>query len=304
MRTQAVAPASAGLSARHRFVGKTLGRRRLRAMVVAGLAVVAAVAFLVARGGSPRGVPPRVGPNSWRLIFDATFTGRSLNTALWHTCYDFGACQIVHNGEYEWYVPHGVAVRGGTLVLTARAHKVHGQPLSSGMIQSNGRFDFEYGYVEIRAKVPSGFGTWPALWLLPEDGQWPPEIDIMEYWGWSPNQIRESLFPPGDKTGLHHTVDVPHITAGYHTYAVDWEPHEISWYVDGQLEYQLHDSIAMPMYPIANLAASAPPTGPASRTFPASFEVQYIRVYQHPGVGKYQCVGGCTVPNDADVGGP
>jgi beta-glucanase (GH16 family) len=258
----------------------------LRAVTFATLALVAimATASNNARAQSAGGR---------RLIFDATFGGHTLDTALWHTCYASGTCRIATNPEYEWYQRSGVSVAAGVLSLTARAQETHGEPFSSGMIQSNGRFDFEYGYIVVKAKIPAGYGTWPALWLLPADGAWPPEIDIMEYWGWAPDQIRESLFTPEDPFGVHHVVDVAGLTAGFHTFAVDWEPGVVSWYLDGHLEFSLHQDIDMLMYPIANLAVSAPPSELTSGTFPATFQIKYIRVYQYPGVGSYVCSSGC-----------
>jgi beta-glucanase (GH16 family) len=233
-------------------------------------------------------------PGGLRLVFDASFTGHSLDTALWRTCYDYDACRISTNEEFEWYQASSDTVSSGLLSLTARAQPTNGQPFSSGMIQSNGRFDFMYGYVEVKAKIPPGYGTWPALWLLPAGGGWPPELDIMEYWGWSPGQIRESLFLPGDPLGIHHIVDVPDVAEGFHTFAVDWEPGVISWYVDHRLEFQLRENLHTLMYPIANLAVSAPPSILTRRTFPASFQIAYIRVYQHPGVGTHVCTADCV----------
>ncbi len=215
-----------------------------------------------------------------RLVFDATFTGHVLDTALWRTCYDYDTCRIASNPEYEWYVPAADRVAGGLLSLTATRQQTHGEPFSSGMIQSNGRFDFLYGEVVVRAKVPAGYGTWPALWLLPADGSWPPEIDILEAWGWTPDEIRESLFTPGDDAGVHRDVAVPGLSSGFHNFAVDWEPGVISWFIDGRLELRLDADVDTPMYPIANLAVSAPPSDLTSGVFPTSFEIKYVRVYR------------------------
>jgi len=260
--------------------------------LVLALAVCGATIAALATAGFGEVRAASVSPFG-RLVFNGTFPGRSLNTSLWRTCYDFGSCRIPTNAEYEWYAPSGVSVANGTLELTARQQTTKGEPFSSGMIQSNGRFEFKYGYVEIRAKVPSGYGTWPALWLLPADGSWPPEIDIMEAWGSSPDEIRQSLFTPLDRAGIHHTVVVPRLSSAWHTFGLDWEPTTLSWYVDGRLEFRLDASIDTLMYPIANLAVADPPSPLTAHTFPASFQIEYIRVYQHSGVGQLRCTAGC-----------
>jgi beta-glucanase (GH16 family) len=164
------------------------------------------------------------------------------------------------------------------------------------MVQSNGRFDFTYGIVEVRAKVPPGTGTWPAIWLVPENLSWPPEIDIMEYWGDQPDQVRVSLHYGADDQVDDKVLTSPDFADQYHDYAVDWQPGEISWYIDGKLVYRVDERVSQPMYPIMNLAVADPPT-PAASTFPATFDIEWIRIYQQPGVGSAACrLASCTVP--------
>lgn len=266
-----------------------------RRLVLLALAVlVAAIVLPLVLISPSRRVGPKGVPGNWQLVFDATFSSSTLDSSLWKTCYDDGTCRIPTNPEYEWYLPSQDKIVGHDLVLSATKRAAHGQPYTSGMIQSNGRFDFLYGDISIRAKVPAGYGTWPALWLIPADGQWPPEIDLMESWGSRPDVIRESVFTPDDVSGIHHNVFVKGLSAGFHTFSVDWEPGVISWYVDGHLEFQDHVSVSQPMYPVANLAVSAPPGPRSARTFPASFEISSIKVFQHPGVGTVLCRDGCT----------
>ncbi len=162
--------------------GAHRGHRAVGAGAVAAL--VAGLLSCILTGPAVTGAAARhAAAGGFRLVFDATFPSPTLDTALWHTCYDFGACRISTNTEYEWYVPSADTVSGGHLVLTATEQETDGQPYASGMVQSNGRFDFLYGRIVVVAKVPAGYGTWPALWLLPADGAWPPEIDIMEACG-------------------------------------------------------------------------------------------------------------------------
>lgn len=223
----------------------------------------------------------------WRLLLNATFGGSRLDTSLWHTCYGWG-CTIATNPEDEWYQAANDAVHGGLLTLTAKRQQSHGRAFTSGMIQSNGSFDFRYGVIEVRAKVPEGNGTWPAIWMVPANQSWPPEIDLMELWGNEPGQVRVSLhFGTNDQVD-DRLVNGGPFTAGFHTYAVDWEPNGISWYIDGHLVYHTATSVSAMMYPIVNLAvASAPP--PTLSSFPARMQVQWVRVWQHPGIGASSC---------------
>ncbi len=302
------------------------GRRRFGAALgVLAAAVVLATAlgftFVSRASGGPSGgpsgssAPGQNGPTgpaalgipgltgTWSLKLDDEFTGSRLDRSLWHTCYSWG-CTISPadppatnaNPENEWYESANVTQRGGVLQLTARPQSAHGRDYTSGMIQSNGRFDFTYGVVEVRAKVPQGVGTWPAIWLVPENLSWPPEIDIMEYWGAQPDQVRVSLhFGAADQVE-DRVVDSSKFTSGYHTYAVDWTPSSISWYIDGTLVFATPQSVAQPMYPIVNLAVQDPPA-PAAGTFPASFDVQWIHIYQQSGVGTSTCnAASCAVP--------
>jgi beta-glucanase (GH16 family) len=230
----------------------------------------------------------------WQLVMDDEFNGTSLDTKLWRTCYDWG-CTIATNPENEWYQSANVAERNGDLVLTAVPQASHGRDYTSGMVQSNGTFDFTYGFIEVRAKLPAGTGTWPAFWLAPANGSWPPEIDIMELWGDAPTEVQLS-FHFGEANIVDHTdVGGPNFSTGYHTFAVDWEPGSITWYVDGREVYQVGSEDDELMYPIVNLAVADPPT-PAPSTFPAQMDVDWIRVWQHPGVGTASCPGSDCLP--------
>ncbi len=240
---------------------------------------------------TPTPVPPRPG---LALIFSDEFAGGSLDTAKWSKCYpwDNGGCTNAGNHEEEWYLPGEVLLESGLLRLRARQEPVTGSdgkkyPYTSGMISSYGKFSTAYGYFEIRTRLPKGKGLWPAFWLLPASGEWPPEIDILEALG----SDTRSYF-----TTLHYkTAKSPHLyqannfaapadlSEGFHIYAVNWQPNQLTWYFDGQQVYQLDENVpSLPMYILANLAVGGDFPGPPSpdTAFPAFYDIDYIRVYR------------------------
>jgi len=168
---------------------------------------------------------------------------------------------------------------------------------TSGMITTEHSFSQTYGYFEIRAQVPAGRGLWPAFWLLPADKSWPPEIDAMESFGATNPASGEgsatmihyaSHVPPDNQTcGAWYDTNVD-VTAGFHTYGVDWEPNAITYYFDGTPYATCPGNPAAnkPFYMIVNLAVGGNGSwpGPADATtkFPAYLNIDYVRAYQKP----------------------
>lgn len=240
---------------------------------------------------------------NWKMIFSDNFDGSTLDQTKWTTCYtnaDFkvGNNDCIHNNELELYRPENVFPKDGSLILQAQRQDVTvgGQSFhyTAGMISSdptsvgnNGGFAFSYGYAEMRAKLPSGQGLWPAFWLLPQDGSWPPEIDVFEILGNSPNMDNMNYHYPNGNDGGDHTGTTwrgPDFSAGWHTYAIDWEPDSITWYIDGVARFHTSQHItSKPMYLLANLAVGGDWPGPphASTPFPADYQIDYIHVWQH-----------------------
>lgn len=241
-------------------------------------------------------------PDSTRaLLFGDEFDGTSLNVSKWSTCYfwDNRGCTNPGNGELQWYVPEQVSVSDGLLRLQARRQSVlasdgRAYDYTSGMVSTGGndwygtppQFTFRYGYAEIRAKVPAGKGLWPAFWMLPADRSWPPEIDVMEFWGENPTRTSMAVaWMNADGTYAQSWSDYigPDFSAGWHTFGVDWQPGAITWYVDGQVRKVFTDATKIPskpMYLLANLAVDGKSGGPDATTLlPSSYEIDYIRVW-------------------------
>ncbi|ADQ45037.1 glycoside hydrolase family 16 [Caldicellulosiruptor kronotskyensis 2002] len=192
----------------------------------------------------------------------------------------------------------------GFLVIKAIKEDYKGYHYTSGRIKTAGKFEFTYGRVEMRAKLPYGQGIWPAFWMLGSNINtvgWPNcgEIDIMEFVGKTPTRIYGTIHGPGysgdNSIGAWHEYPKG-FTDDFHTYAIEWEPNVIRWYFDGEL-YQVrtvsdlvgktwvfdHD-----FYIILNLAIGGnwPGSPDASTVFPQKFVIDYVRVFQRES-GEY-----------------
>ena len=158
------------------------------------------------------------------------------------------------------------------------------------------------GYFEMRARLASGGqGMGPAFWTyrpLPFNSSDPKEIDIMEYLGQNPNQYYVSYHP----TGINGSVvnpNVGNLSAGFHTYAVDWDgtTGNLIYYFDGVQVATSSGQNTMPMFVMANLAISSGSWGAApnrSTVFPSNMDIDYIRVYQKSDTGDYATIPGPT----------
>lgn len=252
-------------------------------VLIVALAVLGAASGWLMRsahtGSGGAALPPVSAPGKWHLVFDDEFSGPSLDTSVWSTCYDWG-CTNAGNNELEWYQASQVRVHGGTLSLTARHQPSNGKPYISGMVQSNHGFSFTYGYAEVRAKLAPGRGLWPAFWMLPTDHSFPPEIDAMEDYGDIPGWLALSVHF-GEDQQISYKLHEPGLYNRFHTFGVDWEPNRVSWYVDGVMVDTQAVAISKPMYLLLNLAIAGktPPT--AATAFPAAFTVDWVRVWQH-----------------------
>ena len=230
---------------------------------------------------TPRHANVPYGPGgTWRLVFSDRFTGSTLDTADWSTCYHFG-CTDRGNDELEWYRASQVTVHDNTASLTVAPEQINGKQYVSGMLSSYGKFSFLYGYAQIVAKLPIGRGLWSSFWTEPESGAWPPEIDIFENWAQADSVNLYVHFGAADHFD-HSTVYLPTASSAFHTYGVDWEPGSISWYVDGFLWAHFAVSITQPEYLIADLAVDGKLPPNSAVRFPQSLVIRSIEVWQHP----------------------
>ncbi len=203
------------------------------------------------------------------------------------------------NGEVQNYTNKrdNSVVRNGNLILTAVNN---GGMWTSARLKTQYLAQWTFGYVEIRAKLPKGVGTWPALWMLPVGdtyGGWPRsgEIDIAEHVGFDQNRIHSTVhtgaYNHKINTQKNFNALIKDASSDYHVYAVDWNPEYIEWYVDGKSFFRFdneHKTVAewpfdIPYYLIMNVAIGGSwggQKGIDKKLKSASMTIDYVRVYQ------------------------
>jgi beta-glucanase (GH16 family) len=213
------------------------------------------------------------------------------------------------NGESQYYTYQDLdnaSVDDGVLTITAIKEDFNGNAYTSARLVSKGKGDFLYGRFEVKAKLPTGVGTWPAIWMLPTNwlyGGWPTsgEIDIMEHVGYDPNIIHSTLhtdtYNHTKGTQVGESISIPTATTDFHVYAIEWEPGEIRSYVDDELyatfRFDADDIADGPSYLawpfdeafhfILNIAVGGAwggVEGIDDSIFPQSMVIDYVRVYE------------------------
>lgn len=198
------------------------------------------------------------------------------------------------NNELQYYKAENAVVQNGILKITAKKEATNGFQYSSARLITHNKFDFTYGKVEIRAKLPKGVGTWPALWMLgsnfDEPGKgWPVcgEIDIMEHVGKTQNHILGTLHMPGNSggDGISGGTTVAGVSEDFHIYTLVWSPTKITWSVDGTVFHSYNNTASTPFnsdfFMILNVAMGGNLGGPVDANFTeSSMEVDYIKIYQ------------------------
>lgn len=230
----------------------------------------------------------------WNLVWSDEFSGSSLSSASWQ--YEIGTgTDGWGNWELQYYTasPNNIYLDTGYLHIKALHQPYNGSDYTSSRIKTQGLYDFEYGKVEARMKLPSGKGIWSAFWMLGSNITsigWPAcgEIDIME-------RVNTELRVHGtyhhDNNGHTYEGDYKYVDpSDFHVYAVEWDENEIRWYVDG-VEYfsknigpgsvsteEFHGSFFI-LFNVA-IGGNWPGSPDANTVFPATMIVDYVRVYK------------------------
>ncbi len=260
-------------------------------------------------GGSPY-IPPVVNPPAGPIDSGWTFETTPVfqeefdyigapNPTRWF--YDIGGSGW-GNHELQYYTDAltNASADGDHLTITARHEPFGGMNYTSTRLLSKGLGDFLYGRVEVRAKLPAGRGTWPAIWMLPTDwayGSWPNsgEIDIMEHVGYDPTNVHFSIHTQSYNWTINtqKTVikNIPTAITDFHKYRIDWTPYAIRAYFDDALVYIfVNDGRGSASWPfdkrfhiLLNVAVGGDwggQQGVDDTVFPASLVMDYVRVYK------------------------
>lgn len=217
--------------------------------------------------------------------------------------YDVGGSGFGNN-ELQYYTKdrlENARVENGKLIIEAKKENYSGKKFTSARIKTLGNGDWKYGRFEIKAKLPTGRGIWPAIWFLPSEsvyGNWPSsgEIDLMENVGYEPNKVFFTTHTEAynHKTvggrGSNTTLVAPY--ENFYTYALEWYADSLRFFVDDVLYYSLDKKATdtykewpfdQKMHLILNNAIGgdwAGSKGIDSTIFPQKFEVDFVRVYQ------------------------
>jgi beta-glucanase (GH16 family) len=245
-------------------------------------------------------------PAEWRLVWSDEFDYKGLpDPKKWD--YDVGG-HGWGNKELQFYTARrneNARVENGWLIIEARKELWQGSEYTSARLVSRGKADWTYGRVEVRAKLPSGRGTWPAIWMLPTGwtyGSWPRsgEIDIMEHVGFDPDVVHASIHT----SAYNHTINTQKTAAlrvanarrDFNVYAIEWTPEEIRGFVNHQLYFTFRNErptnpaadfrqwpFDKPFHLLLNLAVGGTwggQQGVDPTIWPQRFEIDYVRVYQ------------------------
>jgi len=207
------------------------------------------------------------------------------------------------NQELQYYTYRrldNARVEDGKLKIEAKKESYEGKEYTSARMVTKNLGDWLYGKVVVKAKLPKGRGTWPAIWMLPTDweyGGWPSsgEIDIMEHVGYDEGVVHGTIHTEAYNHSLGtqkgNSVSVPDATSVFHEYSIEWTPSEIYWYVDGNKYFTFskieNDYKKWPFderfHLLLNIAVGGSwggIQGVDNNAFPTTMEVDFVRVYQ------------------------
>lgn len=202
------------------------------------------------------------------------------------------------NGESQYYTKRedNVIVENGYLTITAKKENYEGAEYTSSRLLTQGKFDFTYGKVEVRAKLPTGTGTWPAIWMLGSTISsvgWPAcgEIDIMEHVGKNQGTVQSAMHTPSSYGGTINNGSqyLDDVSSEFHIYAVEWTAEKMIFSIDDVVHYTynptIKDSSTWPydadQFIILNIAMGGGFGGDIDPNFVSStMQIDYVRVYQ------------------------
>lgn len=234
------------------------------------------------------------------LIWSDEFNGKGLpDPSKWN--YDVGGGGF-GNEEAQFYTknrPENARMEKGNLVIEAKKENWEKNKYTSARLLTKGKFSFQYGTVEVRAKLPRGRGTWPAIWMMSENmKKWPDdgELDIMEHVGFNQGYIHASVHTKKynhiQGTQKTDTLFVKDAGEKFHVYKADWTPEKIEVYIDDKKFFTYENKeksyeswpFDQPCFIILNLAVGGfwgGKEGIDDSVFPQKYYIDYVRVYQN-----------------------
>ena len=244
-----------------------------------------------------------VAPVARKLVWADEFTKPGLpDPARW--AYETGGSGFGNN-ELQYYTDRraeNARIEGGNLIIEARKENYQGKNYTSARLITKGKADWAYGRIEVRAKLPKGVGTWPAIWMLGQNISkvgWPlcGEIDIMEHVGFDEGVVHGTVHT-GAYNHRQHTekgglITISDVTMAFHVYAVEWTAEQINFLVDDKTYFSFDKKtngnseaqwpFDQPFYLLLNLAVGGNwggQKGVDETIWPQRMEVDYVRVYQ------------------------
>ena len=222
--------------------------------------------------------------NEWALVWNDEFHNESslLNWNLQDWASD-------KNGEWQYYSPANIIVHNDMLRIESRNERFKGRSYTSGAVTTEGIFEFTYGRIEIKAKIPKGQGVFPAFWLVNSNGNnWLPEIDMMENLGQYPNELHYVVHwgnSSGEKKRDYFKYKSEGIdfSEDFHIYGLIWEEDKIMWLLDGKIVFETEAfSPNSPLFVYMNTAIGGfwPGEPNPFEDYPKEMQVDYVRIFQ------------------------
>jgi beta-glucanase (GH16 family) len=240
---------------------------------------------------------PNPTPKVWNIIFEDNFNASgNFDNSKWSYCSRNNASWA----KYLTSTPDYASLDGNNLVLKTDNKVISGDavPYHSGGIETNGKFSFTYGKVEVRAKFSQGIGSWPAIWMMPATpsayGGWPNsgEIDIMEHVN-NESVIHQTIHNgavTNSNGGSSVTKSSSYNAADFNTYGIIWSENKVEFYLNGNYIYAYNKPanatsaqwpFDKPFYLILNQSGGAGWPGPINDSnLPFQMQVDWVRVYQ------------------------
>ena len=308
------------------------------------------VGFPIVFAAFPKNHAAEPAATEWKQVWCDEFDGKEIDKTKWdfdtgNGFYNYDAMMWISgwgNGELQYYTrePANAFVEKGMLHIRVLKESLHGCGYTSARLKTRKKdgsplFNQRYGKFEIRAKLPTGRGVWPALWMMPQEdkyGAWASsgEIDMVEARGQEPTKVLGTLhfgsrWPANAEASIDYVLPNQGTIADFHVYTLEWEPGEFRWSVDGHC-YATQSSwwssnktdgdkglkptkeadlqpwpapFDQPFYLIMNVAVGGKFLGnpDKSTTFPAEMVVDYVRVSEKiGGYGKAKARGEGKLP--------